>query len=142
MTPMPNPAASIDLRVSMPVGDDELNDLFSASWPGHRRVEFQPVLQKSLAHVCAYLAGQLVGFVNLAWDGRAHAFLLDTTVHPAQRRRGLGLALVACALAQARQRGVTWVHVDHEPSLRAFYARCGFRPTEAGLWHAGPERKP
>jgi hypothetical protein len=40
---------------------------------------------------------------------------------------------VELAVEAARERDVEWVHVDFEPHLRPFYARCGFRPTEAGL---------
>ena len=44
------------------------------------------MLARSLTYVAAYdtVGGgeQLVGFVNVAWDGGIHAFLLDTTVHP------------------------------------------------------------
>lgn len=34
----------------------------------------------SLGWVCARFDGALVGFVNVAWDGAAHAFILDTVV--------------------------------------------------------------
>ena len=74
-----------------------------------------------------------VGFVNLAWDGGVHAFVLDTTVHPALRRRGIGSELVRRVAAAARERDVVWLHVDCEPHLVGFYRRCGFRHTEAGL---------
>ncbi|MGN6700857.1 MAG: GNAT family N-acetyltransferase, partial [Thermomicrobiales bacterium] len=74
-----------------------------------------------------------IGFVRLAWDGSVHAFLLEPTVRPDFRRRGIGRALVARAVAVARERGLTWVHVDYEPQLRDFYQACGFRPTDAGL---------
>jgi hypothetical protein len=40
------------------------------------------VLQHSLTWITASSDGVLVGFVNVATDGGAHAFLLDTTVHP------------------------------------------------------------
>lgn len=76
----------------------------------------------------------MVGFVNLAWDGGAHAFLLDTTVHPDVRQQGIGRRLVQRAVEVARLRGgVEWLHVDFETHLRGFYERCGFRPTDAGL---------
>ncbi|MBX2803375.1 MAG: GNAT family N-acetyltransferase [Myxococcales bacterium] len=38
--------------------------------------------------------GTLVGFVNVAWDGAEHAFLLDTKTRPSHRRRGIGTAVV------------------------------------------------
>ena len=75
----------------------------------------------------------MVGFVNLAWDGGIHAFILDTTVHPDARRNGIGLELVRQAAKAAKKNGITWLHVDYEPDLREFYQKCGFRHTEAGL---------
>ena len=64
---------------------------------------------------------------------RIHAFLLDTTVHPAWQRRGIGRELVRQATQAARERGMEWLHVDYEPHLDAFYRGCGFTPTLAGL---------
>ncbi|MFD7452746.1 GNAT family N-acetyltransferase [Kitasatospora sp. NPDC059827] len=76
----------------------------------------------------------LVGFVNLAWDGGTHAFLLDTVVAPAARRHGVATRLVGEAADGARRAGCAWLHVDFEPHLRALYLdACGLRPTEAGL---------
>lgn len=77
--------------------------------------------------------GELVGYVNVVGDGGVHAFLLDTTVHPSVRRQGLGVRLVHRAAEEARRAGAHWLHVDHEPHLTGFYARCGFAPTAAGL---------
>jgi GNAT superfamily N-acetyltransferase len=71
--------------------------------------------------------------VNVAWDGGAHAFLLDTTVHPDHQRQGIATALVRRAVDLARERGAHWLHVDYEPHLDGFYRGCGFRPTAAGL---------
>jgi len=115
------------------VTDEELNALFAVSWPDHEHVAFAPVHARSLAYVCAYESGRLVGYVNLAWDGRFHAFLLDTTVHPDHRRRGIGRLLVARAADVARDADVAWIHVDNEPRWDAFYRACGFSPTAAGL---------
>ncbi len=82
------------------------------------------------------LAGdEPIGFVNLAWDGGVHAFVLDTTVRPNVRRRGVGRRLVKPAVGLAGERGVEWVHVDFDRHLRGFYHGCGFRRTEAGLPH-------
>ncbi|MEV4619329.1 GNAT family N-acetyltransferase [Asanoa sp. NPDC049573] len=88
----------------------------------------------SLGWVCARAEGALVGFVNVAWDGGTHAFVLDTVVAAVARRQGIGAGLVAAAADGARAAGCTWLHVDFEPGLRAFYLEsCGFSPTSAGL---------
>jgi GNAT superfamily N-acetyltransferase len=113
--------------------DDEINSLFAASWPGHTPRSFGPTLAHCLGHFGAFAAGRLIGFVKLAWDGGDHALLLDPTVHPEFRRRGIGLALVRHAAALATDAGVEWLHVDYEPHLAPFYAAAGFRHTEAAL---------
>jgi GNAT superfamily N-acetyltransferase len=88
----------------------------------------------SLGWVCAREDGDLVGFVNVAWDGGVHAFVLDTMVAATAARRGIGTALVATAVGGARAAGCEWVHVDFDDNLRDFYFRaCGFTPTNAGL---------
>ena len=47
----------------------------------------------------------------------AHAFLVDTIVHPAHQRRGLGAVVVRTAVAEATKAGCTWLHVDYEAAL-------------------------
>jgi GNAT superfamily N-acetyltransferase len=114
----------------------QLNDLFSAGWPSWQTApdtsDWQPVLAHSLVYVAAYDAGTLVGFVNVAWDDRDHAFLLDPRVRPEYRNRGVGTELVRRA-AEAASAGCEWLHVDDAPELTRFYEACGFTPTAAGL---------
>jgi GNAT superfamily N-acetyltransferase len=124
----------IQYRFSPAVTNEELNALFKAAWPGPRGdVDFISVLRRSLGYVCAYDGGELVGFVNVAWDGGAHAFLLDTTVRPDRRRQGIGRELVQRAEEVARKGGAEWLHVDFEPRLEQFYRACGFQESRAGL---------
>jgi GNAT superfamily N-acetyltransferase len=125
--------AEVVLAVRPALSGAELDALFAAAWPNYRQVPFDLVLQRSLTWIGARAGDRLVGFVNVATDGGMHAFLLDTTVHPDWRRRGLGRRLVVAAADEARVRGVTWLHVDYEPHLDGFYRGCGFRPTAAGL---------
>jgi ribosomal protein S18 acetylase RimI-like enzyme len=83
--------------------------------------------------------GEVVGFVNVAWDGGDHAFLLDPKTRGSLQRRGIGTHLVALAAEHARRAGCEWLHVDFEPELEPFYLEaCGFRPTPAGLIHLRP----
>lgn len=123
----------ITLQISPPVTNEQLSRLFAAAWEGHVEADFQPILQRSLLYVCAVHEDEIIGFVNVAWDGGIHAFLLDTTVDPRYQRHGVGLQLVQGAIGATRERGVQWLHVDYEPHLRVFYEKCGFRDTEAGL---------
>lgn len=88
----------------------------------------------SLGWACARNEGELTGFVNVAWDGGVHAFILDTMVAPSSRNRGLATAMVQEAIGRAKQTGCEWPHVDFDPHLRPFYfGACGFKPTDAGL---------
>ncbi len=104
---------------------------------GHRRVDVDwraQVQQHSLGWVCAWHRGDLVGFVNVAWDGGIHAFILDTLVAAQVRRRGIGTGLIAAAARHARAAGCEWLHADFEDHLAGFYVRaCGFTPAPAGL---------
>ena len=124
----------VEYRVSPPVTNEDLNSLFANStWPHHQWWDFVPVLQRSLGYICAYQGDRLVGFVNIAWDGGQHAFLLDTTVHQDTQRQGIGLELVRRAENLAREAGLEWLHVDYEAHLSEFYEKCGFKNTNAGL---------
>jgi GNAT superfamily N-acetyltransferase len=128
----------IEYRINPPLTDAELNALFASAWPEeHVERGYRPVLERSLGYVCAYRSGELVGFANLAGDGGAHAFLLDPTVRPDQRRQGIGTEMVRRATELTRQAGAEWLHVDYEARLADFYRKCGFRHTEAGLMRLG-----
>ncbi|MFF8918773.1 GNAT family N-acetyltransferase [Streptomyces sp. NPDC015032] len=92
------------------------------------------VHRHSLGWVCAREGGRLVGFVNVAWDGGVHAFVLDTMVAQDMRKTGVGTGLVTTAVQGAHAADCEWLHVDFEEHLRPFYFdACGFGPTDAGL---------
>lgn len=116
--------------------DADVNALHAEGF-GHRLLDDgwnAQVERFSLGWVTAVDDGELVGFVNVAWDGGVHAFLLDTLVRADRRREGIGTALVQAAVTGARGTGCEWLHVDFEDHLRGFYEdACGFTPTGAGL---------
>jgi ribosomal protein S18 acetylase RimI-like enzyme len=116
--------------------NDEVNALHAEAF-GHPVLEEdwkRRVRRHSLGCVCARERDELVGFVNVAWDGGVHAFILDTIVAEKAGRRGIGTRLVAIAAAEARAAGCEWLHVDFDDHLAAFYFdACGFAPTNAGL---------
>lgn len=107
------------------------HDVFDGAWR-------EQCERHSLGWVCAREGDRLVGFVNVAWDGDVHAFVLDTLVAGDHRRSGIGTALVAGAVEGARAAGCEWIHVDFDDHLRSFYFdSCGFVPTNAGLIQLG-----
>lgn len=104
---------------------------------GHDPVEHDwsaQLEQHSLGWVTARIDERLVGFVNVAWDGFEHAFLIDTIVAADARRQGIGEGLVRAAIVAAKGAGCAWLHVDFDDDLIPFYIDgLGFESTPAGL---------
>jgi ribosomal protein S18 acetylase RimI-like enzyme len=123
-----------------PLGDDEMVELVRSHGGRPEAGWWDHVRPHSLGWVTARSgAGQLVGFVNVAWDGGDHAFLLDTKTRGDWQHRGIGTELVHQAAVHAQNAGCEWIHVDFEADLRAFYlGACSFRPTDAGLMRLRP----
>jgi GNAT superfamily N-acetyltransferase len=122
---------------AVPFGTTSLNELHAEAFAHptlHDDWEGQ-VGRHSLGWVLARDAnGQLVGFVNVAWDGGVHAFILDTLVALAARRQRIGTRMVSVATDEARAAGCEWLHVDFDADVARFYLdACRFRPTPAGL---------
>jgi GNAT superfamily N-acetyltransferase len=111
----------------------QLDALMALAREGEPAGGWARVLEQSLVHVGAYEGDRLIGFVNVAWNGGTHGFLLDTTVAPEFQRAGLGRRIVGVAAETAWARGARWLQVDCEERLTGFYAGCRFRPTAARL---------
>jgi len=126
----------MEYMVKFAVDDEELSTLHALAFES--AVEVQPwaarLERHALTWVGAFSNDLLVGFVQVCWDGGAHAFVLDTAVHPDHGRQGIGKELVRVAALEAAAAGCEWLHVDYEPHLADFYLKaCGFSPTDAGL---------
>ncbi|MCM1014151.1 MULTISPECIES: GNAT family N-acetyltransferase [unclassified Brevibacterium] len=128
---------TVEFQISPDLDDRKLSDLHhqafgtesTAVFPWSARLE-----RHSIFWVTAEVEQHLVGFVNVVGDGGAHAFILDTAVLPAYQGQGLGSKLIDMAVAEARDRGCEWMHVDFEPRLADFYLKANrFYPTQAGL---------
>ena len=127
---------SVELEWRGTFTDDEVNrlhaevfahDLFEDGW-------LEQVQRWSLGWVTAREGAELVGFVNVPWDGLVHAFIIDVIVAEQSRHARVGTQLISVATEQARAAGCEWLHVDFDEELASFYFdACGFRPTRAGL---------
>ena len=119
------------------ITDDEMVDLVESHGGRPEAGWWDRVSAHSLGWVSARDGdGVLVGFVNVAWDGGDHAFLIDTKTRAIRQRQGIGTEVVRRAARHAQAAGCEWLHVDFEPHLGTFYfGACGFRPTDAGLIH-------
>lgn len=120
-----------------PVADEEIIDLERSDGRSASIGRWNQISAHSLGWVSGNNRdGLLVGFVNIAWDGGDHAFLIDTRTRRSFQHRGIGSELVRLAVVNARAAGCEWIHVDFEPNLAPFYFdACRFRRTDAGLIH-------
>lgn len=113
---------------------DVLNDLMAKVWSEHTWTDYNRVLAKSFCHITAYSGNELIGFINVAWDGNKHAFILDTSVCPDHQNNGVGKALVFKAIECCKNTSIEWIHVDYEERYEYFYHECGFtQKTAAAL---------
>lgn len=127
---------TVEVRSRFDIDDEELSRLHDIAFgtPGEVVPWADRVRRFSVTWVGAFDGDALVGFVHAVWDGGSHAFVLDTSVHPAYQHRGIGASLISRLIDDVRAAGCDWLHVDYEPHLRSFYEEaCGFRPTDAGL---------
>jgi hypothetical protein len=94
--------------------DDSLSDLHAQGFdhPVLSEAWRAQLERQSLGWVCAFDDDQLVGFVNVAWDGGTHAFVLDTLLTDDARRRGVDREMIAMAVAETRAAGLGWLHPD------------------------------
>lgn len=87
-------------------------------------------------HALATLAGQAVGTGRLLPDGRIGRL----AVRAAVRGRGIGAALLALLIEEARERGFATVVLNAQTGALGFYEGFGFSPVgeefvEAGIRH-------
>ncbi|WP_432563551.1 GNAT family N-acetyltransferase [Kineococcus sp. SYSU DK003] len=132
-----SPPPGIEYRWRDPITDAEVVDLV-LSHAGDASPGWWPrIREHSLGWVGARdEADLLVGFVNVAWDGGDHAFLIDTKTRGSHQHRGIGRSLVQVATRHAAAAGCEWLFVDFTADLAPFYLdACGFTRTDAGLIH-------
>jgi diadenosine tetraphosphate (Ap4A) HIT family hydrolase/GNAT superfamily N-acetyltransferase len=126
---------AVEFRRRPPLTNQMLGDLLEPDTAVEGRENYEKLLVHSLTWIGAFDGDRLIGYANVAWDGGVHAFLLDPTVHPKLRGRGIGTHLVKEAIAAvAEYSKIEWLHVDSSAEfMERFYLPAGFRPTPAGL---------
>jgi GNAT superfamily N-acetyltransferase len=91
-----------------PVDDAVVGALHARAF-GSGAVEAVPWAHRLSRHAVTWIGAfdgdDLVGFVQVCWDGGVHAFLLDTAVDPARQHHGIGTGLVGAAIADATAAG-------------------------------------
>jgi len=118
----------IDYQWRGDLSDEELYSL-TLSYGGRASVGWWDMIRP---HSFGWIAARrsdasLVGFVNVAWDGCDHAFLLDPKVHPDDQHAGVGTELVRRAAARARSPAVSGsTSTSTTTSLRSISEPAGF----------------
>lgn len=127
----------IDCQWRGPITDAEMMGLVNSYGGNSEAGWWDRIRPYSLGWVVGRVRdGSIAGFVNVAWDGADHAFLVDTKVRADIQRQGIGVRLVELATQHAKAAGCEWLHVDYEKRLTPFYIDAsGFTPTPAGLIH-------
>lgn len=70
---------SLSYRTRPALTNDDLNDLFGRAYNKTMSVDFQRILGQSLTWIGGYDGQVLHAWINVAWDGFVHAFLVDRT---------------------------------------------------------------
>ena len=119
------------------VNDRELSALHARAFGGAAGLDTdwsRRLNRHALTWIGAFDEDELVGFIQVCWDGGSHAFLLDTAVDPDWQRQGIGTSLVRRAAEEAKAAGCEWLHVDCDAEAAQFYFNsCGFKSTMAGV---------
>lgn len=82
------------------------------------------IARSNVAYV-AIVDDRVVGFVRALGDGLTNGYVSMLVVAEAERRRGIGRALMQAVMGDNDQ--ITWVlRAGRDPSAMAFYERLGF----------------
>lgn len=127
---------NISYTINASLDINTLNSFMEKVWKDHVWINYNQVLSRSLSYITANCGNEIIGFINIVWDGNKHAFLLDTSVDPNFRNKGIGKELVIKAISECKANFIEWIHVDYEEKYENFYRQCGFvQKTSASLLH-------
>lgn len=80
--------------------------------------------------------GRLVG-IGMVSGNQRHAEIVDGTVHPDFRSRGIGKVLLTQRIQFTRDEGIPYVGLSYDedtPWLKDYYKRYGFKPVGFAMW--------
>ncbi len=107
--------------------------------PAEAALIYQQRLREGVRTLVALVDGRVIGTLTLLVEhkfihrGGKVAHIEDVAVHPKYEGRGVGRALTAHALEQAKRLGCYKVILNCHHHVREFYERLGFRPHDTGM---------
>jgi predicted N-acetyltransferase YhbS len=140
-----NRTATLTIRVMKEADLDATDTLRSlAGWNQTRQDWLRLLGLQPEGCFVAEQEGQVIGTVTTTCYGSRLAWIGMLLVHPEQRGRGVGRALMRHALDYVRTEGVVCAGLDASPAGEPLYLSLGFRPVWAlARWEASaPKRTP
>ena len=132
-------AAIVALLADDPLGAErESADDLAPYWQAFLAIDADPDQQLVVVERAGEVVGtlQLTIIPGLSHRGATRAQIEGVRVRPSERGGGLGAAMIAWAIEQARHRGCRIVQVTSHRSRHGaheFYTRLGFEHTHAGF---------
>jgi ribosomal protein S18 acetylase RimI-like enzyme len=122
----------VEVVARLPAPDDYVALCAAVGWTPSDASD--RALEGSLAAVCAFDEGKLVGMGRLVGDGAMYCFAVDVVVAPTHQRRGVGRAVMQQLETLVVERSLAArLDLVAADDVRAFYERLGYEPLRSDL---------